>query len=189
MSNLNDPIGKNFLGIVHKNGDGVRKNIFNAIEYFNEGIKLQDDVISHYNLARIFYFGIDSIPKDVEKSIKLLEEASKRKLMAAKVFLFFIFTFGENEFRDIEKASKYQRFENLIPLCESNPELVVKIFNFFKQVDLLFKGDEHFKRNFIYFIENGCKKQYHSINDNKKKLRDIDKNFYEGLNIPYLCKS
>lgn len=48
------------------NGIGVEKNITFAIEYFKKAIHLNNDHLSIYNLARIYYFGIEcekNIPK------------------------------------------------------------------------------------------------------------------------------
>lgn len=154
LSNLNDPRAKNFLAIIYKNGEGVQKNIFMTIEFLNEGISHQTDVLSHYNLARIFYFGIDSVDIKVDKSIELLEEAFKRGLYAAGFFLFFIFSYGCPEVRDSSKADFYQDHLMIILLNGDFSVLSDDAFTFLKDFDLLLPERDHLLENFFFFHKN-----------------------------------
>ena len=63
---------KNLLGIIYK-CNNEKKNICFAIEYFKEA---KNYSFSLYNLARIYYFGIEE-ERDISKSIDLLINAAK----------------------------------------------------------------------------------------------------------------
>ena len=100
---LNHSGSKNYLGIIYKNGDGVKKNIVLAIEYFKEAIKISKDIPAIYNLSRIYYFGIE-IEQNENKAIKLLENELQKQIneiakngrtnsSPAKITYLFLFPF------------------------------------------------------------------------------------------------
>lgn len=89
-SSFDNSCAKNYLGIIYKNGDGDEKNVYYAKTYFKEAIKQKEDPYSMYNLARIYYFGIETKRK-ISKAILLLEKASKKQLSIAVLFFFLHF--------------------------------------------------------------------------------------------------
>ena len=116
---FNNSWAKNYLGIIYKNGDGVEKNIYIAKIYFKEAIKQKDESSSMYNLARIYYFGIEHNRK-IKKAISLLEKASNKKLFIADLFLFYIFSNCDDE--NFLNQKKFQKYQNK---CQNNISLLL----------------------------------------------------------------
>ena len=70
-SSFKDPYAKNNLGIIYKNGDGGKQNIGYSIIYLNEAIELNNNEVSRFNLAHIYFYG-KGVEQDLNKTIQLL---------------------------------------------------------------------------------------------------------------------
>ena len=145
-----------------------------------------------YNLARIYYFGIGQERK-ISKAISLLEQASKRQLFIADIFLFYIFSNCDNEiFLDLKKSQKCKNkcqnhFSHQISCIIFNDhDNIQNLQIFLKDYDLIHYYN--FSYDLIYFLLNGKFNDWKTqINDNlqlnNESLRkDINADFYEGFN-------
>lgn len=186
-SSFNNKNAKNLLGIIYKNCDGVERNIANAIIYFNEAIQQGNDSYSMYNLARIYYFGIEE-ERDISKSIDLLINAAKNHLLLADLFLYYIFSnCNEKEYID-QKKKLHPNLLKLLQKFYLNEFYTMhhKLHQFFKDYDLYLLKDYIFDANYYLkngnFYENDLKNQIDKLNALNKLLRkDIDDDFYEGF--------
>ncbi|KAK8847021.1 hypothetical protein M9Y10_019596 [Tritrichomonas musculus] len=76
-SSFNNQYSKNNLGIIYKHGyNEIKRNIDNAIVYFEEAIRKKNDYLSMYNLAHIYMY--DSTMQNLNKSIDLLIRSMNR---------------------------------------------------------------------------------------------------------------
>ncbi|KAK8843791.1 hypothetical protein M9Y10_024864 [Tritrichomonas musculus] len=189
-SNLNEKMAKNNLGIIYKNGFNGKKNISLAIEYFREGIKLYDEY-SILNYAKILYFDKDK--QDLKKSIELLESAIRYDLLIAYFFLYFIYSSGYEQLKNIEKANHYR---NIIVLLAPVYDIVILLnkknykydpLNFFMSVDFVYSLPDYGYANlFICFLRNGDFSYHSNIknrNKPKNQIKEINQNFYDGFGI------
>ncbi|KAK8852714.1 hypothetical protein M9Y10_017703 [Tritrichomonas musculus] len=72
-SSFKDQYAKNNLGVIYKDGFGeFGKNIGLSIEYFTDGIRKYNDLLSMYNLANM-YLHKELIKNSIDKSIELLQ--------------------------------------------------------------------------------------------------------------------
>lgn len=191
-SNLRCSEAKNNLGVILKNGEGIKQDICKAIELFNEAIKHSNDLFSLINLARIYYFGI-GIEQNIDKSVELLKKAMQYDYLASNQFLFMIII--EHEIKDgfnvdlINSNLKNRLlFDKMFLLHSFDEDIFQKMFIFFKQYDFFYLFDElSFLSDLNYFLKTGI---CHKINDNDdsnprsgKKIPDINNVFYEGFNM------
>jgi TPR repeat protein len=72
----NYPSGFNQLGLLYRDGIGVRQDTLKAIEYFKKSIELKSPLVANCNLANI-YFGGYNIPRDLNESAKYAEYGAK----------------------------------------------------------------------------------------------------------------
>lgn len=188
-SNLNNTFAQNNLGLIYKNGNGNPKNIEKSIYYFRKAIQVNNDPYALYNLAKLYYFGID-IQKDTDTSIDLLKKASEKQLLLANIFLFFIFT---NQY-DIQKAKHYEliikkncnsgKIYNLISSISADADICnviyCRLYVFLENYDLRYTIEKTFDFDFCYFMVYGS-----FYKSEKKrplsKLQDINHEFYAGL--------
>ncbi len=75
-SKQNYPSGFNQLGLLYRDGIGVRQDTLKAIEYFKKSIEFKSPAIAYCNLANI-YFGGYNIPRDLNESAKYAEYGTK----------------------------------------------------------------------------------------------------------------
>lgn len=178
-SNYNNIKAKNLLGIIYK-CNNEKKNICFAIEYFKEA---KNYSFSLYNLARIYYFGID-IERDIQKSIDLLKIASEDKFEFANIFLFYIFTYCDDEKikNENESVLYLDKISDYIgDIFKSDQSVIIKLEQYLKQFDL-FKCNDNIK-NFVYYLLEGEPYDPKTIeaeiqNPNKKPIND---DFYRGF--------
>ncbi|KAK8897368.1 hypothetical protein M9Y10_015312 [Tritrichomonas musculus] len=187
---FNSSAAKNFLGVIYKNGDGVEKNIYFAKIYFKEAIKEKEEPYSMYNLARIYYFGIEHERK-ISKAIALLENASNKQLIIADLFLFYIFTICDDKyFRNQKKSFKYYvkfqyHFKQQMSFINFNDyDIFEKLYNYFRDYDLTYYHDYLYDL-FCFLMSEKLyewKMQNDNVHVNNKSLRkDINADFYEGF--------
>ena len=196
-------MAKNNLGIIYKNGEGCKQNIYQAIEYFEEAIRQKNDQFSRYNLSRIYYFGI-GIDKNIEKSFKLIKENNENNYISQDLFLFYLYLYVDKSLIDQEKVA-YLLDQLSLLLDDINGFLSTK-FNE-NEIDFIFKERyENFLKNhdLLYVLINDdsyddliCDQFYHFMTegsffdlfiqrDSIKKTkfstpRNINNNFYEGF--------
>ena len=146
-----------------------------------------------YNLARIYYFGIEHKRK-ISKSISLLEQASKKQLYIADLFLFYIFSFCDDKnFLNQRKSHQYQFFWNILISSFSKinyfnnvHQNIQNLHIFLKDYDLIHRKD--YMLDLSYFILSGiCKMPnenslYNKLINTISLKKDINDSFYEGFN-------
>ena len=68
LADQNDPVSQNTLGLLYKEGKGVKKDTHLANQYFVKGV-MNDNDLSFYNLGLSYYFG-----DGIKKNFKLAEK-------------------------------------------------------------------------------------------------------------------
>ena len=94
-SNNNETCSKVNLGVIYLNGDGVPKNIYTAVNYFQESIKDNNHPLGLFNLARIYFFGLENIATNILLAIQYLEIASQYSHAESQLFLYLIYSMDE----------------------------------------------------------------------------------------------
>lgn len=146
---------KNNLGVIYKNGKLLDKSVDKAITLFKEAIDLDNDNYSSFNLAKIYYFGIN-VEKDAKKSIDLLEKTVSRKFLPAIIFLFYIFCCGkEKDLQNDEKASYYlDEIDGVFSIrIYINSTLHRRLHNFLVEYDLVYSIEHSFSSDFMNFMD------------------------------------
>ncbi|KAK8840428.1 hypothetical protein M9Y10_030633 [Tritrichomonas musculus] len=178
---------RNNLGVLYMGNS--KKNLPNAIEYFNEAIQKNDDLLSMINLANIYFFEKDF--KNIDKSIELLIKSCKYRFTPSLEYLCLAlitkYKFDYQSYAlEIEKYSSDSII--LVNLIESMILLLHLYEDINYQKHLLsfqnntFLYNESFRRvssNDIIQLKNKAKQK----NKNFKNLVDINKLFYEGFGI------
>ncbi|KAK8881199.1 hypothetical protein M9Y10_003931 [Tritrichomonas musculus] len=187
-SSFNNPYAKNNLGILFKNGykDEIAVNLGLSIEYFKEAIRQENDEVSMYNLAHLYFYE-DPIKDSIDKSIELLINSIKSGFQQSEELLCIALIKKHNfdvdiiitEIDDIIQESEELSFD----ICEMiiNSELLEQNY---------FESRYEYNRNidFLYDIDlEPCisKIIYDSeIITNSTpnpKIFNISKLFYEGF--------
>lgn len=144
-SSFNNEFAKNNLGILFKNGvdDELQKNLFSAIEYFDEAIRQENNKISMYNLAHIYLFN-DTI--DIDKSIDLLIQSSNQDFLPSQelLCLALIKKYGSDlvTIKEILDKQLNQK-SNIIYKIMIKQELYkdtsfIKTYQYYKNIDFLY---------------------------------------------------
>ncbi|KAK8850175.1 hypothetical protein M9Y10_018298 [Tritrichomonas musculus] len=189
---FNNNYAKNNLGVIY-----MKKNIYGAIEYFKEAIQQKNDFYSYINLARIYYFGI-GIKSNFSKSIELLEKLSE-KFQPANVFLYLIYSFGEESINQ-KMATCYQnkiskiinRIRYYLSLTlnthDVNKVFYQRLFKFFNEYDFVYSYYQNSYNDFMYFMTTGSYNNKTNCTERDaicsiNNLIDINEGFYEGFSI------
>ena len=176
-----------YLGVVYYCNQYIPKDIKKAIHY------------SRFNLAKIFYFGID-VDRNISKSIELLENVSDKNNLPAYLLLFYIYFLSDDEnIKNIQKAEFYLNL--IMNLCfdidfymlvfniyhnddDNNNIIIIRFIEFIKEYDLIYLFDDSFESDFINFLNTGSfhqpEKSTQDMNA-KNKRENITEDFYRGF--------
>ncbi|KAK8834264.1 hypothetical protein M9Y10_027912 [Tritrichomonas musculus] len=181
LSSLNSQFAKNNLGIIYKNGEGVKQNIMMSIEYFNEAIKQENDLVSMFNLAHIYFFE-EGVDLDLDIAIYLLINSVKISYSFDLLCLAMVKKYEKITLPDVK---------NELQVCSHGRFLAIQIYSHIAIRSLLNKASykesyEYLKNvELVYDIDcnyvlrpNSEKK---NEKDDLKKIKDINDLFYEGL--------
>lgn len=75
-ANNNDPTAQYYLGQMYRQGNGVAKNMANAVHWYHQAAE-QGNVLAQYNLGWMYDVG-DEIEPNVEKMLKWYRQAAEK---------------------------------------------------------------------------------------------------------------
>lgn len=167
-------------------GEIVEKNVNSAIEYFEEAIKGGNVYYSYYNLAKIYYFGLD-VDIDIDKSIYLLEKAANNNLIPAIIVLICIASdekIKNNCFqilKNINEAS-YLLFKHIFNPKKQDKALYESVIQFFNVYDLVYPYSDQMVTDIFELLKLQHKQNadHYEIKTNSNQL-EITDSFYEGF--------
>lgn len=179
---LNDNYSKNNLAVIYKNGYGTHKNIQYAIKLFNEAINQRNDYLSMYNLACLYFFGID-VKEDSKKSIKLLIKSAFNFPISMHVLSLWLV---KNKIKiTVEEISRLLKNFH----CRSNrlaKKLVKTIKSYRLEEKVVYLDDYNFFKKIDYFYDyygNVFISKYIFVEnlENKNRKKPITNDFYKGF--------
>lgn len=177
-SSFNDQYAKNNIGVIYKVGETIDKNIVNAIVYFNEAIQQNNDVLSIYNLANIYFF--DENEKDFQKSISLLSTPIEDHFppLYDLLCLIIVKKYGKVTKKIVE--NELNNNKNLADEIFKN--IKIKKLENKKYYDLLYES--HKKTTYLYstdVVDCYSKEPHKKFNKKRNFGVNINESFYEGF--------
>ncbi|KAK8850178.1 hypothetical protein M9Y10_018301 [Tritrichomonas musculus] len=181
-SSFNNQFSKNNLGIIYKHGNNENKrNIGNAIEYFEEAIRQKNDYLSMYNLAHIYMYD-STIKQDLNKSIDLLIRSMnvfKHSFILLSLALLLKYDFNVETIKeelkqrtDITRSS----MEKLFKLIALSKLSFNKLYESYQNKDFLY--------NAIFIPIESSEVEHANEKDvtpKYPKAKDLSSEFYKGF--------
>ncbi|KAK8840100.1 hypothetical protein M9Y10_031037 [Tritrichomonas musculus] len=177
---FNNQYAKNNLGMIYKKGFGKPKSDANSIVYFQEAIQQKNDPVAMYNLAHVYFYNED-LNIDYQTIIDLLVNSYYYNFAYAILLLQLVLLkknkyvtpqIIEDEINKVRNDMKYliKQLSNHIPTFNKYPIQ----YNIIKDMDFFY--DDYLQpvtlQVFLY------KKKM-----KKRKIKKINKYFYEGFGI------
>lgn len=181
-SSFNIQYAKNNLGIIYKNGFGneIEANTQNAIIFFEEAIKNNDDSISKFNLANIYLYD----ENDIDKSINLLIDSCNEcfhSFILLSLALVKKHDFNLEAIQQEEKIKKsnylFHKIMDIIYQRNLLDKFSFKIFyEGYRKIDFLYNATGYYFYSFDLYDAEKDKNIHKNPN-----LKDISSIFYEGF--------
>ena len=177
---FNNELAKNNLGVLFKLGKGVKQNIGQSIEYFNEAIRQENDPVAMFNLAHIYYFEEAGII-DIDKAFDLLIKSSQKQISYSNILLCLV-AIKKFKSTDIKRIKK--ELEKIVQqqcsLLLEKIDYFIKSYRLYSPLNLSKINEQLSKINLFYY---GTKvKNYRDVIKKENHIRiDINSRFYEGL--------
>ena len=182
-SSFNDQYAKNNLGIIYKNGFGekIGKNIGIAISYFEEAIRMKDDILSMYNLSHIYIY--EDVTKDrIDESIKLLVKLSRKyfnpsyDLLCIALIKKHGFNFEKKKKKMNDKKIPSYIYKKMISKELFDKSIFKEKYQYYQNIDYLYDY------NFVPVLTSGLNSQK-VVNSKNELLNNITSDFYAGFNF------
>lgn len=102
----NFPDAYNLMGIMFREGCGVEKDAYKAMEYWQEAIRL-GNIDAIVNVASLYESGEGGMPKNYDKVFELMKIAADSGVAEAQYYIGFCYHRGQRIPVDYDKAIKY----------------------------------------------------------------------------------